>query len=229
MRQDYWPLGTWGRIPVTMHWTVLLSFAWLYLIFFDLVATLVAVPFLFLLFVTHEYGHVAMLRVRKIPVTGIALFGIHGETSYNEYPAKPQDVVAVAWAGVAAQLVVMLLALAAVELVPFAAIPLGPIVAMVIFVVLVKVNAFLMIVALLPIGPFDGHAAWQVIPRMRAKLKRPPKAKPVTPRPPSPEPEVTLAPEQQRELDASSERAAAELMAKLTGKSGTPTDPDRRA
>jgi Zn-dependent protease len=227
MRQDYWPLGTWGRIPVTMHWTVLLSFAWLYLIFFDVVATLVAVPFLFLLFVAHEYGHVVMLRRRKIAVTGIALFGIHGETSYNEYSAKPADVVAVAWAGVAAQLLVMLLALAAVDLVPFATLPLGSLISAVIFVVLVKVNVFLMIIALLPIGPFDGHAAWQVIPRMRAKLRRPRKAKPVPPAPP-PEPDVTLSPEQQRELDAASERAAAELMAKLTGKSGTPTDRDRR-
>jgi Zn-dependent protease len=211
-----------------MHWTVLLSFAWLYLIFFDLVATLVAIPFLFLLFAAHELGHVVMLRRRKIAVTGISLFGIHGETSYNEYAAKAPDVVAVAWGGVGAQLVVMLLALAAMELVPFASIPLGPLVSVVMFVVLVKVNAFLMIVALLPIGPFDGHAAWQVIPRMRARWKRPRKARPVAPRPPPPEPEAALSPEEQRELDAASERAAAELMAKLTGKSGTPTDPDRR-
>ena len=96
-------------------------------------------------------------------------------------------------------------------------------------VVLVKVNVFLMIIALLPIGPFDGHAAWQVIPRTRAKLKRPPKAKLVSVPKPAPEPEVTLSPEKQRELDASSERAAAELMAKLTGKSGTPSDGDRRS
>ena len=46
MRQDYWQLGTWGRIPVAMHWTVLLNFAWLYIIFMDLLATLIgaAIP-----------------------------------------------------------------------------------------------------------------------------------------------------------------------------------------
>ena len=41
MRQDYWSLGVWGRIPVQMHWTVLLSFAWLYFIFWDLTAMLI--------------------------------------------------------------------------------------------------------------------------------------------------------------------------------------------
>jgi Zn-dependent protease len=221
MRQDSWELGTWGRIPVSMHWTVLLSFAWLYLFFFDLTLTLIAAPFLFLLFVAHEYGHVFMLRRRKIAVSGIALFGIHGETSYNEYAAKANDVVAVAWSGVAAQLVIMLLALAVLDFTPFAAIPFGSLIAAAMYVVLVKINVFLMVIALLPIGPFDGHAAWQVIPRVRARLKRrsKPKARPSPP----PEPVVDLTPEQQREFDASSEKEAAELIARLARKSDAPT------
>ena len=41
MRRDSWELGTWGGIPVSMHWTVLLSAAWLYIIFMDVVAMLV--------------------------------------------------------------------------------------------------------------------------------------------------------------------------------------------
>jgi len=221
MRQDYWPLGTWGRIPVTMHWTVLLSFAWMYLVFFDIVLTLVAIPFVFLLLVAHEWGHVIALRRRKIGVTGVALFGIHGETSYNEYAARPGDVVAVAWSGVIAQLVVMLLALAAVTFIPFNAIPFGATLSTVIFVVLVKINVFLMIVALLPIGPFDGHQAWKIIPRRRAAAKKPAKAKPVAaPPPPVADPEESLSPQERNELDQASEKAAADLMAKLRGKSG---------
>jgi len=221
MRQDHWPLGTWGRIPVTMHWTVLLAFAWMYLVFFDLVLTLVAIPFVFLLLVAHEWGHVVTLRRRKIAVTGVALFGAHGETSYNEYAAKPNDVVAVAWSGVAAQVVVMLLALAAVNFIPFGAIPFGATLSTVIYVVLVKINVFVMILALLPIGPFDGHQAWKVIPRARAAMKRRASAKP-KPTPPTPvaEPEEKLSPEERRELDQASGKAAADLMAKLTGKAG---------
>ena len=222
MRQDYWPLGTWGRIPVTMHWTVLLAFAWMYLVFFDIVLALVAIPFVFLLLVAHEWGHVIALRRRKIGVTGVALFGIHGETSYNEYAAKPNDVVAVAWSGVIAQLVVMLVALAAVAFIPFNAVPFGATLSTVIFVVLVKINVFLMIVALLPIGPFDGHQAWKIIPRRRAAAKKPAKSKPVVAAPPPPvaDPEERLSPEERNELDQASEKAAADLMAKLRGKSG---------
>lgn len=220
MRQDYWPLGTWGRIPVTMHWTVLLSFAWMYLVFFDLVLALVSIPFVFLLLVAHEWGHVIALRRRKIAVTGVALFGIHGETSYNEYAAKPNDVVAVAWSGVAAQLVVMLLALAAVSFIPFNAVPFGATLSTVIFVVLVKINIFLMIIALLPIGPFDGHQAWKVIPRKRAASKRRAGPKLVPKPPPVADPEERLTPEQRNELDQASEKEAADLMAKLRGKSG---------
>ena len=214
MRQDSWQLGTWGRIPVSMHWTVLLAFAWMYLVFFDLVLTLVAIPFVFFLLVAHEYGHVLALRRRKVGVTGIALFGVHGETSYNEYKATPGDVVAVAWAGVAAQLVVMLVAIAAAQYVPWGSIPFGPLFSVAMYVVLVKINVFLMIVALLPIGPFDGHAAWQVIPRARAALKRRRKPKRKAPEP-MVMPEEELTPERRRELDEASEKAAAELMARL--------------
>ena len=220
MRRDDWQLGTWGRIPVSMHWTVLLSFAWMYLVFFDLTLTLISIPFLFLLFVAHEYGHVRMLRWRKIGVTGVSLYGVHGETSYNEYAAKADDVIAVAWSGVAAQAILMVVTLATYEFIPFAAMPFGSLVAVAMYVVLVKINAFLMIVALLPIGPFDGHAAWRFIPRMRAKMKRArPKARPKPP----PEPTVILTPEEQRELDQSSEQEAADLMARLRRKSDAPT------
>jgi len=219
MRQDSWSLGIWGRIPVSMHWTVLLAFAWMYLVFMDAVLMLLSIPFVFLIFAVHELGHVIVLRRRKIAVTGVSLWGIHGETSYNEYAAKPGDVVAVAWGGVGAQAVLMLLALGLTQLVPFSAVPFGGELALVMFVVLVKLNIFLMIVALLPIGPFDGHAAWQVIRRTRAKLKAkaPPKAKPVPP----PEPETQLSGEQQQEADAAAEKEATDLIRRLTGKSDT--------
>jgi Zn-dependent protease len=200
-----------------MHWTVLLSFAWMYLVFMDVVPMLVSIPFLFLIFAVHELGHVVVLRRRKIAVTGVSLWGIHGETSYNEYAAKPGDVVAVAWGGVAAQVLLMLAALAITETGVLTAIPFGGMLGMVMFVVLVKLNIFLMIVALLPIGPFDGHAAWQVIRRTRAKMKAKAPARP-KPAPP-PQPEVRMSEEQQRELDQTAARETADLIKKLTGKS----------
>jgi Zn-dependent protease len=221
MRQDSWSLGTWKRVPVSMHWTVLLAFAWMYLIFMDVTLMLMSIPFIFLILAVHELGHVLALRRRKIGVTGVTLWGIHGETSYNEYAAKPGDVVMVAWAGVIAQLVLMLVALAAHELVPWRSIPLGTQLDTVMYVVLVKLNIFLMIVALLPIGPFDGHAAWQVLrrPRAKAKAKAKPTVRPAA-KPRTPDEEATrVSPEQQQELDATAEKETASLIARLTGKS----------
>jgi Zn-dependent protease len=218
MRQDSWSLGTWGRIPVSMHWTVLLSFAWLYIIFFDVVAMLFGAVALFALFVAHEYGHVFVLRRRKIAVTGIALFGIHGETSYNEYAAKAGDETAAAWGGVGAQAVVLLLALAAGALIPFGEIPFAATAWGPMYLVLTKINIFLMIIALLPIGPFDGHAAWKVLKRRRVAKPAVKKAAPTVA--PTPEPEAPLSAEQAQALDESSEKMAADLIAKLTGKSG---------
>ena len=134
--------------------------------------------------------------------------------------AEAGDVVAVAWAGVGAQLVLMLLALADHELIPWRSIPLGAMLDTVMFVVLVKLNIFLMIVALLPIGPFDGHAAWQVIRRTRARMKS--KAKPMV-RPAAPrartDDATRVSAEQQQEMDAAAEKETASLIARLTGKS----------
>ena len=225
MRQDSWSLGTWGRIPVSMHWTVLLTFAWMYLVFMDMTLMLLSIPFAFLVLAVHELGHVVALRRRKIGVTGITLFGIHGETSYNEYAAKPGDVVAVAWAGVAAQVVLMLLALAAHQFVPWGSIPAGALLDTVMYTVLVKLNIFIMIVALLPIGPFDGHAAWQVFRRTRAKMKS--KAKPMVrpaPRARPAEDAARISPEKQQEMDATAEKETASLIARLTGKTDSTED-----
>ena len=222
MRKDAWELGHWGRIPVSMHWTVLLAFVWMYIIFWSLAPALVASAAFLLLLVAHEFGHVFVLRRRRIPVVAVALYGFHGETAYGEYIAKPADEVAVAWGGVGAQALILALALASSAFVdaspiPGAALVLGPV-----LFVFIQVNIVLMILALLPIGPFDGHAAWKVIPRMRAAMRRRARS-PAPPRPPEPT-ATSPTPEQQRELDANAEKEAAELLARLRKKSGAPTE-----
>jgi stage IV sporulation protein FB len=215
MEQSHWQLGTWRRIPVSMHWTVLLVFVWLYLIFGDLLTTAIASAAFFSLLVVHEFGHVAVLRARRISVESIELSGLHGRTSHGW--ASAPDEILVAWGGVAAQLVVLLLAVAAGYLLdlrtsPVAATIVGPI-----LFVFTRVNFFLMLVALLPIGPFDGHAAWAVIPWLRKKIrKRRQVARDI-----KLFPEKGLSPEKRRELEESSTKAASELMEKLAKK---PTD-----
>ena len=221
MRQDAFNLGTWGRIPVSLHWTALLGFAWLYIIFWDVVATLIGAVALFALFVAHEYGHVFVLRRKRIAVSSIQFFGLHGETAYNEYAAKRGDDVAIAWGGVAAQLVVLGVALAAAYLVPFDRLWAANVWWPPIATILIKFNIFLMIVALLPIGPFDGHAAWKGLSGLRKKARKP-KARPAPPR--APEPETLLSDEERRAYDERAQEEAGKLIARLSGKEAPRTD-----
>jgi Zn-dependent protease len=212
MEQNYWQLGTWRRIPVSMHWTVLIVFAWLYLFFWDLLATAIASAAFFSLLVAHEFGHVAVLRARKISVESIELSGIHGKTSHGW--ASASDEILVAWGGVAAQLAVLLLALVAGYLLDLRTSPVLSLIAGPILFVFTKLNIFLMILALLPIGPFDGHAAWAVIPWLRKTIRR----RRQVARDIKLFPEKGLSPEKRRELEESSTKAASELMEKLAKK-----------
>jgi len=208
MEQNYWQLGTWRRIPVSMHWTVLIAVAWLYLFFWDLLATAIASAAFFALLVAHESGHVAVLRRRKIAVESIELFGIHGRTSHGW--ASATDEILIAWGGVGAQLVVLLLALAIGYVLEPLASPIVWLVAGPVLFVFTKLNIFLMVVALLPIGPFDGQSAWAVIPWLRRTIRR----RRAT-REAAMFPERDLPPEKRRKLEESSTKAAAELLEKL--------------
>ena len=212
MEQNYWQLGTWRRIPVSMHWTVLIAFAWLYLAFWDLLATAIAAAAFFSLLVAHEFGHVFVLRRRKIAVERIEFFGIHGKTSYGL--ASTADDILVAWGGVGAQGVVLLLALAATYSLDLGAHPVVSLIAGPIFFVWIKLNIFLMVVALLPIGPFDGHNAWAAIPWLRRSIRKRRQAA----REKKLFPEKSLSPEKRLELEESSTKAASELMDKLARK-----------
>lgn len=214
--ENYWQLGRWGGVRVAMHWTVLIVFAWLYFLVGGLLATLVASGAFLALLVVHELGHVAVLRRRKIAVESVTFYGIHGTTAHGY--ARPLDEIAVAWGGVAAQLAVLVLALAAGYFLDSVTGAWVAAIASPVLFVFTKVNLFLVIVALLPIGPFDGQAAWKVIPWMRAKAKRRKVSPKPAPRVMPLEPEPVLTAEAQRELEASSEKAAAELMEKLARK-----------
>jgi Zn-dependent protease len=212
MEQSHWQLGTWRRIPISMHWTVLLVFVWFYIFFRDLLATAIASAAFFSLMVAHEFGHVAVLRARKISIESIELTGLHGRTSHGW--ASAPDEILVAWGGVAAQLVVLLLAVVAGYLLRSQSNSIVWLIAGPILLVFTTVNIILMILALLPIGPFDGHAAWAAIPWLRKKIRKRRQAA----RDIKLFPEKGLSPEKRRELEESSTKAASELMEKLAKK-----------
>lgn len=212
MEQDYWQLGYWRRIPVSMHWTVLIVFIWLYLFFGNLLATIIGAVAFFALLVAHEWGHVVVLRRRRIPIVSIELYGIHGRTTYGL--ASTVDEIIVAWGGVGAQVAILLLALAVgysldKSTSPIVLSVLGPI-----LFVFTTLNVVLMIVVLLPIGPFDGHNAWAVIPWIRGAIRR--RRRAAKERISSPE--KSLSADKRHELEESSAKAAEELMQKFARK-----------
>jgi hypothetical protein len=120
----------------------------------------------------------------------------------------------VAWAGVAAQLAVLVVALAARLAMPRGLPPAAYYVAQGLFTVFIGFNIFLMIVALLPIGPFDGHAAWRVFALMRDKRRKKARRRDELRQ----FPERALPEDKRRELEENAAREAADLIEKLSNR-----------
>src|SRR5438128_1244982 len=112
--EQFWHLGRWRGVPVSLHWTVLLAFPWLYLTFRDFVAAFIGTGAFVVLIVAHESGHVLLARLRKVSVESITLFGLHGETTLGY--ASTRDEILVAWGGVIAQAIILVATLAATPL-----------------------------------------------------------------------------------------------------------------
>jgi Zn-dependent protease len=157
-----WRLGQWRGIPISLHWTVFIGIAWFYYQTRSLVDTAVAfVAFCFLLLL-HELGHAAVALWRHVGVHKIQLFFLHGSCTH-ELPDYELDDVLIAWGGVAAQLVVLVVALGAnVLLAAFS--PVAHVLASPLLRVFIATNVFIMIFNLLPIASFDGAKAWRILP-----------------------------------------------------------------
>ncbi len=178
MEKDRWDFGRIAGVPVAMHWTVLVTALWLLFWLRDVVGTLIAIPVLVLLFIAHEMGHVWVARRKRMKVWDIVLQGLHGRTSHES--GSQRDDIAVAWGGVAAQ---MLLLVAALVFSAFVT-PLLPPAAMrfvsPVLWVLIELNIFFAVIALLPIGPFDGPTAWGVIGQAKQAWKKRSEPKPLS-------------------------------------------------
>jgi Zn-dependent protease len=201
---DYWQLGRWGRIPVSMHWTVLLGFPWLYLWLNDALAALIGFAAYCVLLIAHEFGHVALCRLRRVDVHSITFNGYHGETAHG-FVRRPSDGILIAWGGVGAQAIILAAAFAAEQWLPRLVSPALFYLMAPVLMVFTRWNIFLMIIALLPLGPMDGSTAWQVIPLIRRSLKRQRSSGKV----------VRLDPAKRRQLEKRSEKLASEIIDNL--------------
>jgi Zn-dependent protease len=202
-----WKLGRWRGVPISLHWTVLIGIPWFYYETRSLAGTAIAfVAFCFLIFV-HELGHAAVARWRGVKVEGIRLFFIHG-TCTTEEPYYELDDVLIAWGGVAAQFVVLVIAFGA-DLLLAAFAPSGHWLASSVLRVFIGANLFIMIVNLIPVAPFDGFKAWRILPILRDWWQRTSWAASLRRRSAARETART------KELEAKSERIAADIIDKL--------------
>lgn len=169
--QDHWDLGRIGRLPVSLHWTALMAFPWLFLWMQSLVAAFIGTVAFMVLMLAHEFGHVFAARSCKVPVYSIQIAGMHGETARGYARSRGQEVF-ISWGGVLAQLLVLLVAVVGLTAVAHTQSRIVDLIAGPVFVVWTQWNVFLMVVALLPIGPMDGHMAWKVFPLIRDAFRQ---------------------------------------------------------
>jgi Zn-dependent protease len=163
-----WQLTKWRGVPVILQWTVFLGLPWFYFRHQSLEGMAVAFGGFCLLLVVHEFGHALVAKWRKVRVHEIRLMFLHGHCRHAE-PYHEADDIWIAWGGVAAQLVILLMALAVSELLRVTATD-AYLFAQPLFRILIETNFVIMVVNLLPIPSFDGMKAWRILRPLRAKL-----------------------------------------------------------
>jgi stage IV sporulation protein FB len=212
-----WHLGKWRDVPIGLHWTVLIGLPWLFYQTRSVVDTLSGFVAFFLLLLAHELGHAAVAHWRRVEVHYIRLFFLHGLCAHDE-PYHEEDDIWIAWGGVAAQLAVLVVAVAAsVLLASFA-----PDVRMRVAPVLdvfIEINAIIMVVNLIPVAPLDGAKAWRALPLLREWLGETQWALRLRQR------YAARAKAREKQLEAESERIATDIIDRL--KKGNTKTSDR--
>lgn len=203
-----WRLGKWRGIPISLHWTVFIGIPWFLYQTRSLVGAAIAFAGFSVLLLVHELGHAAVARWRHVDVDRIQLFFLHGTCTLNEEPYDELDDVLIAWGGVAAQFVVLVIALGA-DILLGTFWPAAQWMASPLLRVLIATNFFIMIFNLIPIAPLDGAKAWRALPLLAQWWKQTSWATSLRRR--SAEREKART----KKLEASSERIAADIIDKL--------------
>jgi len=119
-----------------------------------------------LLILVHELGHAFLAMRYRLRVRGIDVHGLGGQCRYEGGGTRRQHIV-IAWGGVLAQAVVLLLAVTVLR--PVSTTPFTQELAE----TFVGTNVWLIALNLLPIPPLDGATAWQRFFRITVPLMKP--------------------------------------------------------
>jgi Zn-dependent protease len=202
-----WRLGQWRGIPISLHWTVFIGIPWFLYQTRSFLDTGIAFVAFFFLLLVHELGHAVVSLWRQVEVHKIQLFFLHGYCSHEPADYELDDVL-IAWGGVAAQFVVLVIALGA-DLLLATASPLALVLASPLLHVFIATNIFIMVVNLIPVAPLDGAKAWRIVPILAEWAKETSWAQKLRRRKAARETART------KKLEADSERIAADIIDKL--------------
>lgn len=162
-RLGFWVPASIDGAPIALHWTIPVVGA--------LVCRLdpIAWAAYFALLLWHVLGHAVALETAGARCTQWEVTGFGGLCRYRT-TVGAHARVAIAWSGVAAQLVLLATALLVGALFDF---PRTPSEASLAFV-LVQVNLALMVIELLPLAGFDGAEAWDFLRSGAPRVERRP-------------------------------------------------------
>lgn len=167
IRRGYRLIGKWKQIPLFFHWTILLWVPWYLFQGKGFAWVVVSFPAFVGLLAAHEIGHAIVAHRRGVKVESIRLYVLHGICEHED-PYYERDHVLIAWGGVLAQGIVLVVVLTLDHLssllLPGLRESLDPV-----FFVLIDVNFAIAVINLIPIQPLDGHVAWRAIPLLQAR------------------------------------------------------------
>ena len=152
----FWTPGRLGGVPIRLHWSLPVGA----LVFgrFDWVPGF-WLGF-FVLILVHELGHAFLVKRRGLSIREVRIHGMGGVCMHEA--GTRYDHAIIAWGGVLAQLLVLLVPAYLVW--RFVALPPSPFLAE-LFSALIYTNLLLAAFNLLPVGGLDGATAWQ-LPRL---------------------------------------------------------------
>ncbi|MDJ0701548.1 MAG: hypothetical protein QNJ07_17010 [Woeseiaceae bacterium] len=155
-------------VDIFIHWSVLAMVPIAWFLVEDWAQAVTGAATLVGLILVHEAGHAYFARKRNLEVLGLVVYPFIGFCTH-EASEFEEDHIFVAWGGVAAQAVVLVIAAAVAWILSSLSITAPPYVYP-IFLVLITLNIGLIIMNLWPAEPLDGATAWKILRVWRDKV-----------------------------------------------------------
>jgi len=155
--RGYWTVTRVGGVPLRVHWSAAVGA----LVFGGLRFAPAAWLAFLVIVLLHEVGHALVVRALRHRVVALEVTGFGGLCRWSG-AATPLERSLIAWGGVLAQAVLLIVALVVFALGGFRVVPFGGELAY----TFVWTNLWLIGLNLLPFAPLDGAEAWRLFPEL---------------------------------------------------------------